>query len=106
MAEMPSQEILDNIRAQGYSGSLYSKTLGDYKISVIYRESSAITESPRWYPETMIMQGRWAKGPDGYMNQWPRIRYQGEGWDDYIRIVDELQTIEQVEEFLRKENPE
>ncbi|HWQ07904.1 MAG TPA: hypothetical protein VN436_02310 [Holophaga sp.] len=100
MIEIPGQEKLDAIKAQGYSGSILSKQVGPYRLSCVWRENSAMVETPSWYPESMILEGEWKK-EGGKIVGWPRIRYQGEGWATFLHLANNLNTVAEVEAFLQ-----
>lgn len=100
MIPIPDDGVLDAIKAQCYSGSILSKQIGPYRLSCIYRQSSAAIESAPWYPETMIFEGEWGKDEEGRINKWPRIRWQGEGWASFLNFANNIETVEHVEDFL------
>jgi len=98
--EMPTEAQLEAIRATNATRSLFRRKVGLYTLSVVYRESSALGAHGDWYPESVIMEGEWGKDDDGRTTQWPRIRFQGEGWGAFSLLTRELTTVEQIEAFL------
>jgi hypothetical protein len=100
---IPSQEILDAIRAGGISKSVFHRQIPPYTLSVIYRECSAAIESPHWYPESMIFDGKWERDEQGRATAWPRIVYQGEGWND-LRAFYPLTNPEAIKAFIDSKN--
>jgi len=88
---IPPHEVLDTIKAQGFSGSLLSKVVGRFRLSAIYRETSAVNAPGMWYCETMIFPS------DGTS----RILYQGEGWAPFLHLANNLNTEAEVEAFLK-----
>ena len=88
----PDANALEAIRATGSSGMLFFREVGPYRLSVIYRRSSAVAAWDAWYPESMIrLNGR--------------IEYQGEGWSDF-RLFHCLETEDAVTSFLTPEPDE
>ena len=89
---MPTDEVLDAIIHTGTSGRLFFRQVGPYRLSIIYRQCSAMGASDMWYPEAMI-----------FLNG--HIEYQGEGWDTF-RLFHSLETEDAVTSFLTPEPDE
>ena len=84
----PTDEELNVIKGTGCHKVILSKAVGQFRLSVLYRQSSAMIESPGlWYPESCIWRGK----------EW---LYQGEGWADF-RTFEAMAGPEDVETFLK-----
>ena len=90
MIAVPEVDKLDAIKAQGRSDIILSKEVGPFRLSCVYRRSSAVLDWPLWYPEAAIFR-------EG------RMVWMGEGWGPYLSLANDLNTSEQVEAFLASE---
>lgn len=91
-AVQPKPEYLEKIRDSGISTCILSNMIGDYRLTVVYRESSACIEPPvPWYPEATIHRGY----------DW---LYQGEGWATFRLFALHLTTPAEVESFLKAQD--
>jgi hypothetical protein len=86
--KMPTQQDLAEIEKGNLHPSIFSNTIGGYRLSTTWRRCSAAAY-PGWYAESMIFHGG-------------APVYQGEGWRVF-RVFQGLHSESDIQSFIEKE---